>query len=118
MEKIKTKKNVIHSIILIILLSSLIISTYNIINANILAAESKASGVFNIAGGKRIKIKALAETIMEIIGKKLKIQYDEPQPSDVKYLLADITKASKSFNYKPEFDIEKGLKETVKWFYK
>ena len=55
---------------------------------------------------------------MEIIGKKLKIEYDAPRPGDIKHLLADITKASKSFNYKPEFDIEKGLKETVKWFQK
>ena len=90
----------------------------DVVNANILAAESKASGVFNIAGGKRITIKALAETIMKIIGKKLKILYDEPRPGDIMHSLADITKASKSFNYKPEFDIEKGLNDTVKWFCK
>jgi len=90
----------------------------DVVNANILAAESKAIGVFNIACGKRITIKSLAETIMKLTGKKLKIKYDKPRPGDIMHSLADITKAKKSFNYKPEFNIEKGLKETIKWFTK
>jgi len=90
----------------------------DVVNANSLAAESKAIGVFNIACGKRITIKSLAETIMKLTGKKLKIKYDKPRPGDIMHSLADITKAKKSFNYKPEFNIEKGLKETIKWFTK
>jgi UDP-glucose 4-epimerase len=90
----------------------------DVVNANILAAESKTCGVFNIAGGKRITIDVLAETIMKIIGKKLEIKYDNPRPGDIKHSLADISKAKKSFNYKPIFNLEKGLKETVKWFQK
>jgi UDP-glucose 4-epimerase len=88
----------------------------DVVNANILAAESKTRGVFNIAGGKRISINSLAALIMKLIGKKLEIEYKDFRPGDVKHSLADITKANKSFNYKPSVDIEKGLKETVKWF--
>lgn len=90
----------------------------DVVNANILAAESKACGVFNIAGGKRITIDVLAETIMKILGKKLDIKYENPRPGDIKHSLADISKAKKGFNYNPVFNIEKGLKETVEWFQK
>lgn len=90
----------------------------DVVNANILASESKTCGVFNIAGGKRITIDVLAETIMKIIGKKLNIKYDKARPGDILHSLADISKAKKGFNYKPEFNIENGLKETIKWFQK
>ena len=90
----------------------------DVVNANILAAESKTCGVFNVAGGKRITIKSLAGLIMKIIGKKLEIKYENPRPGDIKHSLADITKAKNDFNYKPKIDIEKGLIETVKWFQK
>ncbi len=90
----------------------------DVVQANILAAESRASGVFNIAFGNRITINALAELIMEIIGKNLDIIYDNPRPGDILHSLADISKAKNHFNYKPEFDIKDGLKETVKWFQK
>jgi len=86
--------------------------------ANILAAESEANGIFNIAGGKRITINNLAKSIMDIIGKKLDIRYENPRPGDIKHSLADISKAKKHFSYKPDFDIEKGLMETIKWFQK
>lgn len=88
----------------------------DVVQANIKASESKATGVFNIAVGSRITINALAELIMEIIGKNLDVIYDDPRPGDILHSLADISKAKNNFNYKPEFDIKNGLKETVKWF--
>jgi len=90
----------------------------DVVQANILAAESTASGVFNIAGGKRITINKLADLIMRIIGKKIDVEYKGPRPGDIRHSLADISKARDSFNYKPIFSIEKGLEETVKWFQK
>jgi len=88
------------------------------VNANILAMESKACGVFNIAGGKRIPINELAQLIMNIIGKDLDIIYDDPRPGDIRDSLADISKAKEKFDYEPRFDLTKGLEETLKWFQK
>ncbi|MDH7506908.1 MAG: SDR family oxidoreductase [Candidatus Thermoplasmatota archaeon] len=89
----------------------------DVVKANILAAESKTIGVFNIAGGKKITINSLAKKIMKIIGKKTEIIHEKPRPGDIRHSLADISKAKKGFNYKPCFDLEYGLKETIKWFY-
>jgi UDP-glucose 4-epimerase len=90
----------------------------DVIQANILAAESKATGVFNAAGGRRITINELADTVMKICGKKLKITYKESRPGDIKHSLADSSKAHKAFDFTLQYDIEKGLKETIKWYQK
>ena len=88
----------------------------DVVNANILAAESRSTGVFNIAGGKRISINDLAGLIMELLDKDLDITHIEPQPGDIKHSLADISKAREQIKYMPKFNVKDGLKETVKWF--
>ncbi len=88
----------------------------DVVNANILAAESMSTGVFNIASGKRISINDLAGLIMELLDKDLDITHIEPQPGDIKHSLADISKAREQIKYIPKFNVKDGLKETVKWF--
>lgn len=89
---------------------------HDVINANILAAESSTIGIFNIAGGKRISINGLAKLIMKITGKELELTYENSRPGDVEHSLADISKAKEKLNYEPKFDLIDGLKEAVKWF--
>jgi len=88
----------------------------DVVQANILAAESTACGVFNVAGGKRITINALVDSIVKLTGKNIDAEYKDPRPGDIKHSLADISKARDSFNYNPGFGIEQGLGETVTWF--
>jgi len=90
----------------------------DVIYANLLAAESDATGIFNAAGGKRISINELAKTVMTLYNKKLEIVYKEARPGDIKHSLADISKAKEKFGYSPKFDIKNGLKETIQWFQK
>jgi len=90
----------------------------DVVNANILAAESSASGVFNIANGKTITINELAKIIMKIVNKNFKLIYKDVRSGDVKHSLADVSKAKEKLNYEPKFDLEKGLKETIEWLQK
>jgi UDP-glucose 4-epimerase len=88
----------------------------DVVMANILAAESDYTGVFNIAGGKRTSINDLAKIIMRIIGEQLDPIYADNQPGDVKHSLADITKAEDILKYKPKYNLKTGLDKTIKWF--
>lgn len=88
----------------------------DVVKANILAAESKETGVFNIAGGKRITINDLASLIIRLCEKKLEIEYADPRPGDIKLSLADISKAKEKLGYIPRFSLEEGLNETLNWF--
>ena len=88
----------------------------DVVQANILVAESDAIGVFNIACGKRISINDLAELIIKISGNDLNQVYEDHRPGDIMHSLADISKAKKTFNYKPNFNLKNGLDETLNWF--
>jgi UDP-glucose 4-epimerase len=88
----------------------------DVVQANIRAMESDASGIFNIAHGTRISVNNLAERIMEVAGIRTGIIHDEPRPGDVRDSLADIARARQILGFTPQFGIERGLAETVTWF--
>ncbi len=84
------------------------------VEATVLAAESDARGVFNVAGGKSITINELAGIIIKLVGSDVKPVYQQPRPGDVKHSVADISRG-RTFGYEPEYRLEEGLNETVRW---
>lgn len=84
----------------------------DVIQANIIGAESDACGVFNIGRGENNTINDLAKTITRIMGKDLQSEYQPPRPGDVKHSLADISRA-RAIGYDPQYSPEDGLKETI-----
>lgn len=85
----------------------------DVIKANILAAESDTSGVFNIGRGENVTINNLARTITSIIGKDLRPEYQPSRPGDVKHSLADISRA-RTIGFEPQYSLDKGLRETIR----
>jgi len=88
----------------------------DVVAANILAAEASSTGVFNVAGGKRISINELAQSIITLCKKNISIDYVDPRDGDIKHSLADITRAKEKLNYEPKFNITEGIEETIRWF--
>lgn len=88
----------------------------DVVAANVLAAESGATGVFNVAGGKRVSVMELAGIIAKECGVELKVEHLPARAGDVRDSLADVSKAKWGFGYESGYSLEKGLKETVKWF--
>jgi UDP-glucose 4-epimerase len=84
----------------------------DVVEANILAAESDAAGVFNIGTGKRVSINELARLLTKLTGKDIKPIHREPRTGDIKHSLADISRA-KQFGYNPKYNLEKGLREAI-----
>ncbi|RZN44095.1 MAG: SDR family oxidoreductase [Methanophagales archaeon ANME-1-THS] len=87
----------------------------DVVTANIQAAE-RGAGVLNIASGKSISINELADKIIEMAGKNLEPVYEPERPGEIKHSLASIARAEKELNYRPRFDLEKGLTETIGYF--
>ncbi len=87
----------------------------HVVDANILACGSDKTGIFNIACGRRITINQLVDMINEILGKDIEPVYKEPRSGDIKYSLADISRA-RTFGYEPESDFKEELRETIRWF--
>jgi len=57
----------------------------------------------------------LAKLIMRLAGRDVEIIHGAPRPGDVRHSLADISRA-KTFGYNPEYSLEDGLSETIRWF--
>lgn len=85
------------------------------VEANILAAESGARGVFNVSRGEMVSINHLAKLIIGLVGSKVAPVYREARPGDIKHSLADISRA-KAFGYQPKYDLISGLTETTRFF--
>jgi len=82
------------------------------VEANILAAESDATGVFNIGTGKRVSINELARLLTKLTDKDIKPIHREPRTGDIRHSLADISRA-KQFGYNTKYNLEKGLREAI-----
>ncbi len=91
------------------------VSVKDVVRANILAAESNETGVFNIGCGASTTINKLAKAIINLLGKNTTPVHKEPREGDIRYSQANISKA-KSFGYEPMYSLEDGLKETIRWF--
>ena len=85
----------------------------DVIQANIIGAESDACGIFNIGRGENSTLNDLAKTITDLMGKDLQSEYQPPRVGDVRDSLADISKA-RAIGYEPQYSLDKGLRETIK----
>lgn len=71
----------------------------------------------NIARGKEVSINELVTIITRTLGKEtLRPLYEQKRPGDVIRHYADVSKAERQFGFKPEIDIEKGIKLYADWF--
>ncbi len=85
----------------------------DVVTANIIAAESTASGILNIARGESVTINDLASLIASIMEKNIKSIYQESRPGDIRHSLADISKA-RAIGYEPRYSLEDGVRETIR----
>ena len=89
----------------------------DVVSANILAATNeKVNGVFNVASGKTITINEIAHIVIYELQSDSKIIYEKERPGDIKHSLASIKETEEQLNFYPEYDLMKGLKETIEYF--
>ncbi len=82
-------------------------------------SESSIGEEINIGSGFEISIGDLAEKIVLLAGKEVKLIKDEkrvrPEKSEVERLLADNSKAKKLLDWSPRVSFDVGLKMTIEW---
>ncbi len=87
----------------------------------LLAESDKTCGeVVNIGSNFEISIQKTVDTIVEMMGSEIEIITDtqriRPKHSEVERLWCDNTKIKILCGFKPEYNIKRGLKETINWF--
>ena len=100
----------------------------NVIQANLLSlvtTNKKAiNTVFNVAYGDRNTLNDLMEYLKEYLSEfdskisNVEVVYGPNRAGDIPHSHASIEKAKELLNYNPQFNLKKGLKKAVKWYWK
>ncbi|MBI5887854.1 MAG: NAD-dependent epimerase/dehydratase family protein [Deltaproteobacteria bacterium] len=93
----------------------------DLIRAITLAAAKDIGGeIFQIATNRETTVNEIAVMIKYLVeagtGKQVPLVHGGERLGDIKRNFSDISKAKRMLGYNPEFDVERGLKETLEYF--
>ncbi len=81
------------------------------------ACDELVGGVVNLARGRAVSIRRVAELLRELIGGDAPApRFASDRPGDVSRHCADVAKAKRLFGFEPEVDFDDGLARTLAWF--
>lgn len=89
----------------------------DVASAFVALLESNLRGPINIASGEAVRLKEIVTRIGAIIGRPELIRLGAiPQAAtDTPLVVADVSRLSGELGWKPQFDIEAGLRQTINW---
>jgi UDP-N-acetylglucosamine/UDP-N-acetylgalactosamine 4-epimerase len=100
----------------------------NVIQANLLSLvttnEKAINTVYNVAYGDRNTLNDLMGYLKDYLSEfdsrisNVEVIYGPNRAGDIPHSHASIEKAKELLNYNPQFNLQKGLKEAVKWYWK
>ncbi len=100
----------------------------NAVQANLLAAtvdaESATDQIYNVSVGGRTSLNELYEYLRTNLSgayphlEKMRAEYREFRPGDVRHSMADIAKAREYLGYAPVWRVQDGLREAIDWYAK
>jgi UDP-N-acetylglucosamine 4-epimerase len=99
----------------------------NVIQANLLSLvttnEKAINTVYNVAFGDRNTLNALMRYLKEYLSEfdstisNVEVIYGPNRAGDIPHSHASVDKAKENLNYNPQFTLQQGLKEAVKWYW-
>jgi UDP-glucose 4-epimerase len=85
--------------------------------AHLLALSGRAQNqVYNLEGRRQITIKQIAETINDLLGGGVKIEYLAARPGDYAGKQVSAHKILRELEWEPKIDFEEGMRKTIEWF--
>lgn len=88
----------------------------DVVAANVFVAERPdVTGVYNVAYGNSVTIKALAEMIIELTSSRSILEFAPPRAGDVRDSMADVSRI-RSAGFTPVADFQSGLRQTIQFF--
>lgn len=88
----------------------------DVIKANLYALEEKNSGTFNISTGIETNVIELFKRIAKLMNSKISPEFGPARPGEQKRSCLEWRKANKQMSWRPEFNLEKGLRNTIKYY--
>ncbi len=83
------------------------------------AADGVEGEVINLGTGIEISIGEVAERVLRLLEREVPVALDEnrlrPPDSEVERLVADTEKAKALLGWRPEVELDEGLRRTIEW---
>ena len=99
----------------------------NVIQANLLSLVTQnkeaINTIYNVAFGDRNTLNDLVGYLKEYLSEfdatisNIEIEYGPNRAGDIPHSHASVLKAKNNLNYAPQFSLQEGLKEAVKWYW-
>jgi ADP-L-glycero-D-manno-heptose 6-epimerase len=91
----------------------------DVVAGTIEALNARASGIFNLGCGEARSFNELVAVLNECLGTKLEPEYFEnPHAHYQNFTQADLAKAHHALGYQPQFSLEKGVADYMRWLYR
>ena len=78
--------------------------------------KSSQSKLFHLAYGKQVSVNEIFNNLKEILDFKGEAEKVEAVKGEVRDIVLDTSLAQKELGWSPQFNLEKGLEESVNWF--
>jgi UDP-glucose 4-epimerase len=85
----------------------------DVVAANLAAAESEATGPFNIGTGRQTTVLDIIEVLGEIAGRDFEAEFAPERPGEVRHIALDYTRARQQLGYEPKVTLREGLERTL-----
>ena len=92
------------------------ISVRDVVQANIIALDSKCEGTFNVGTGTETSVNFLTKELLKVSGITTSAKYSPPKKGEQRRSSIDSKKLLESFGWKPCISLEEGLFETINYF--
>jgi ADP-L-glycero-D-manno-heptose 6-epimerase len=90
----------------------------DVLEGSILALGASKSGIYNLGCGQARSFNELVDILNKCLGTRLIPDYiDNPHAHYQNFTEADLDKVRSALGYQPQFPLEAGVKDYVKWLY-
>ena len=90
----------------------------DIVEGSILALGAKESGIYNLGYGQARSFNDLVDVVNKSLGTNLRPDYfDNPHAHYQNFTEADLTRVRDALGYQPQFSLERGVADYMKWLY-
>ncbi|MCY4262329.1 MAG: SDR family NAD(P)-dependent oxidoreductase [Candidatus Dadabacteria bacterium] len=88
----------------------------DIASGTVLATINLGFEIINLGSSVSVSLNEIIGMIEQGVGRKARITCGAPHPSDIRSTLADIDKAKRILDWKPSFDTQKGIENSLEWY--
>jgi len=88
----------------------------DVVNAALSSIEQEKSDIYNISTGVETNINEVFKKVKELTNSNCEEIHTPSKAGEQKRSCLDNSKAKKELGWKPEYNLEKGLENTIKWF--